>query len=46
MAKYLISFPSGEMDLGPGGLEAAVDAAHAVVREAQRGPRPSGDVTG
>ena len=33
MAKYLISFPSGEMDLGPGGLEA--DAAHAVVREAK-----------
>ncbi|MFD4992273.1 YciI family protein [Cellulosimicrobium cellulans] len=35
MAKYLISFPSGEMDLGPGGLQAAADAAHAVVQEAK-----------
>lgn len=35
MAKYLISFPSSEMDLGPGGLQAAADAAHAVVQEAK-----------
>ncbi|PRZ08700.1 hypothetical protein BCE75_101180 [Isoptericola sp. CG 20/1183] len=35
MTKYLISFPSGEMDLSDGGLQAAADAAHAVVAEAK-----------
>ncbi|TDS80283.1 YciI family protein [Amnibacterium kyonggiense] len=35
MTKYLISFPSGEMDLSDGGLQAAADAAHALVREAK-----------
>jgi hypothetical protein len=35
MTKYLISFPSGVMDLGDGGLQAAADAAHAVVAEAK-----------
>ncbi|RMI06945.1 YciI family protein [Cellulomonas triticagri] len=35
MAKYLISFPSGEMQLGPGGLAAAAEESHAVVREAK-----------
>jgi len=35
MTKYLISFPSGEMDIPDGGLQAVADAAHAVVREAK-----------
>jgi hypothetical protein len=33
MTKYLVSFTSGAMELGPGGLQAAADAARAVVRE-------------
>ena len=35
MSKYLISFPSGAMDVPPGGLQEVVDASHAVVREAR-----------
>lgn len=35
MTKYLISFPSGEMQLGEGGLQQAADDAHAVTREAK-----------
>ncbi|WP_018770919.1 MULTISPECIES: YciI family protein [unclassified Arthrobacter] len=35
MTKYLISFPSGAMDLPDGGLQAVADAAHAVVQEAK-----------
>lgn len=35
MAKYLISFPSGEMACTPDELPAVADAAHAVVREAK-----------
>lgn len=36
MTKYLISFPSGEMDLSDGDLQAAADDAHAVVADAKR----------
>jgi hypothetical protein len=35
MTKYLISFPSGAMDIPDGGLQAVADAAHAVVKEAK-----------
>ncbi|MCA0294613.1 MAG: YciI family protein [Actinobacteria bacterium] len=35
MAKYLISFPSGAMDVPDDELPAVADAAHAVVREAK-----------
>lgn len=35
MTKYLISFPSGEMDIPPEGIQAVADASHAVVREAK-----------
>ncbi len=35
MTKYLISFPSGEMDIPEGGIEAVAETAHAVVREAK-----------
>ncbi|GIG28186.1 YciI family protein [Cellulomonas marina] len=35
MTKYLISFPSGEMDIPDGEFQAVVDASHAVVREAK-----------
>jgi len=35
MTKYLISFPSGAMDVPDGNLEAVADAAHAVVQEAK-----------
>jgi len=35
MTKYLISFPSREMDVSPEDLPAVADAAHAVVREAK-----------
>lgn len=35
MTKYLISFPSGAMDIPDGGLQAVADAAHAVVQEAK-----------
>jgi len=35
MSKYLISFPSGAMDVPSGGLQEVVDASHAVVREAR-----------
>ncbi|UKA71580.1 YciI family protein [Arthrobacter sp. FW306-06-A] len=35
MTKYLISFPSGVMDIPDGGLQQVADAAHAVVREAK-----------
>lgn len=35
MTKYLISFPSGEMDIPDGGLQAVSDAAHAVLQEAK-----------
>ena len=35
MTKYLISFPSGAMDVTPEELPAVADAAHAVVREAK-----------
>jgi hypothetical protein len=35
MTKYLISFPSGEMDIPDGEFQAVADAAHAVVREAK-----------
>lgn len=35
MAKYLISFPSGAMDVTDEELPAVADAAHAVVREAK-----------
>ena len=35
MTKYLISFPSGAMDVSPEELPAVADAAHAVVQEAK-----------
>jgi hypothetical protein len=35
MTKYLISFPSGAMDVPPGELQAVSDAARAVVEEAK-----------
>src|SRR6476661_6092617 len=35
MTKYLISFPSGAMDILDGGLQEVADAAHAVVQEAK-----------
>jgi hypothetical protein len=35
VTKYLISFPSGVMDVTEGELPAVADAAHAVIREAQ-----------
>jgi hypothetical protein len=35
MTKYLISFPSGAMDVPPGEFAAVVDASHAVVQEAK-----------
>lgn len=35
MTKYLISFPSGAMDVAEGELQAVSDAAHAVVEEAK-----------
>jgi hypothetical protein len=35
MTKYLISFPSGAMDVTPKELPAVADAAHAVVQEAK-----------
>ncbi|MDQ0729885.1 YciI family protein [Arthrobacter sp. B1I2] len=35
MTKYLISFPSGAMDIPDGGLQAVSDASHAVVQEAK-----------
>ncbi|SDS10656.1 YciI family protein [Agrococcus carbonis] len=35
MPLFMISFPSGEMQLDEGGLQAAADDAHAVVREAK-----------
>ncbi len=35
MAKYLISFPSGVMDIPEGQFQAVADAAHAVVDEAK-----------
>ena len=35
MTKYLISFPSGEMDIPEGQFQAVVEASHAVVREAK-----------
>ncbi|WP_402465359.1 YciI family protein [Isoptericola aurantiacus] len=35
MTKYLISFPSAAMDVGPDELPGVAEAAHAVVREAQ-----------
>ncbi len=35
MAKYLISFPSGAMELDGADLQVVADAAHAVVREAK-----------
>ncbi|BDZ65510.1 YciI family protein [Agromyces mangrovi Wang et al. 2018] len=35
MTKYLISFPSGAMDVSPEELPAVGEAAHAVVREAE-----------
>ena len=35
MTKYLISFPSGAMDVTPDELPAVADAAHAVVQEAK-----------
>jgi hypothetical protein len=35
MTHYLISFPSGEMDIPDGEFQAVVDASHAVVREAK-----------
>ena len=35
MTKYLISFPSGAMDIPDGGLQQVADAAHAVVQEAK-----------
>jgi len=35
MTKYLISFPSGAMDVTPEELPAVADAAHAVVQEAK-----------
>ncbi|HEU5483398.1 MAG TPA: YciI family protein [Microlunatus sp.] len=35
MTKYLISFPSGAMDLADVDLETVADAAHAVVQEAK-----------
>ena len=35
MTKYLISFPSGAMDIAPEDLPAVGDAAHAVVQEAK-----------
>ncbi len=35
MTKYMISFPSGEMQLDEGGIEAASVDAHAVVAEAK-----------
>lgn len=35
MTKYLISFPSGAMDVSAADLPAVSDASHAVVREAK-----------
>ena len=35
MTRYLISFPSGVMDVTPEELPAVADAAHAVVRDAK-----------
>jgi hypothetical protein len=35
MTKYLISFPSGAMDIPDGEFQAVVDASHAVVQEAK-----------
>jgi len=35
MTKYLISFPSGAMDIPEGEFQAVADAAHAVVQEAK-----------
>ncbi len=35
MTEYLISFPSGEMNIPDGGLEEVSQTAHAVVREAK-----------
>ncbi|KIC68846.1 YciI family protein [Pseudarthrobacter phenanthrenivorans] len=35
MTKYLISFPSGAMDIPDGGLQEVADAAHAVVQDAK-----------
>ncbi|NUT71419.1 YciI family protein [Pseudarthrobacter sp. C4D7] len=35
MTKYLISFPSGAMDVPAGRLQEVADAAHAVVQEAK-----------
>jgi hypothetical protein len=36
MTKYLISFPSGAMDIPAEGLQGVSDAAHAVVDEAKQ----------
>ena len=35
VTKYLMSFPSGAMDIPDGGLQQVADAAHAVVQEAK-----------
>lgn len=35
MSYYLISFPSGEMDIPPGGIEEVARTSRAVVREAK-----------
>lgn len=35
MTKYMISFPSGEMNIPEGEFEAVAEAAHEVVREAK-----------
>jgi hypothetical protein len=35
VTKYLISFPSGAMDIPEDGLQKVADAAHAVVQEAK-----------
>jgi len=35
MTKWLISFPSGEMDVPDGAWQTVVDESHAVVREAK-----------
>ncbi len=35
MTKYMISFPSGEMNIPEGEFEAVAEAAHEVIREAK-----------
>ncbi len=35
MSTYLISFPSGAMDVPPEGIQAVAETSHAVVREAK-----------